>query len=109
MLWIDGNYTGCPVYNVVAIPDFQYGGMEHPGAVYYRASTMFLDRNADLSAWMKRSDVIAHETAHMWFGDYVTMRWFNDVWLKEVFAGFMSDKIMTQLYPDVNHRLNFFL
>ena len=110
--WME-NYTGIrypfDVYNVVAIPDFQYGGMEHPGAVYYRASTMFLDRNADLSAWMKRSDVIAHETAHMWFGDYVTMRWFNDVWLKEVFAGFMSDKIMTQLYPDVNHRLNFFL
>ena len=53
--WME-NYTGIrypfDVYNVVAIPDFQYGGMEHPGAVYYRASTMFLDRNADLSAWM---------------------------------------------------------
>ena len=61
--WME-NYTGIrypfDVYNVVAIPDFQYGGMEHPGAVYYRASTMFLDRNADLAAWMKRSDVIAH-------------------------------------------------
>jgi len=110
--WME-HYTGIrypfDVYNVVAIPAFQYGGMEHPGATYYLASRMFLDRDADLSARMSRSDVIAHETAHMWFGDYVTMKWFNDVWLKEVFAGFMSDKIMAQLYPEVNHHLNFFL
>lgn len=110
--WME-RYTGIPypfeVYNVVAIPAFQYGGMEHPGATFYKSSTLFLDRNADLTAQMKRSELIAHETAHMWFGDYVTMKWFNDVWLKEVFAGFMADKIVAQLYPEEDHSLNFFL
>lgn len=110
--WMEA-YTGVrypfDVYNVVAIPAFQFGGMEHPGATYYHESTIFLGRDADLSKRMGRSNVIAHETAHMWFGDLVTMEWFDDVWLKEVFANFMADKIMEQLYPRVNHRLNFFL
>lgn len=110
--WME-NYTGIrypfEVYNVVVIPAFQYGGMEHPGATYYNESLLFLGRDADLTAQMRRSEVIAHETAHMWFGDFVTMKWFDDVWLKEVFAGFMADKIMTQLYPEVNHHLNFYL
>lgn len=110
--WLEA-YTGIrypfEVYNVVAIPSFQFGGMEHPGATYYRESHLFLDRDADLAAQIRRSDVIAHETAHMWFGDLVTMKWFDDVWLKEVFANFMADKIMAQLYPDEDFRLNFFL
>lgn len=110
--WMEA-YTGIrypfEVYNVVAIPSFQFGGMEHPGATYYHESRLFLRKDADLAAQMSRSNVIAHETAHMWFGDLVTMKWFDDVWLKEVFANFMADKIMEELYPDENHRLNFFL
>ena len=110
--WMEA-YTGVrypfDVYNVVAIPAFQFGGMEHPGATYYLESSLFLDREADLAARLRRSNLIAHETAHMWFGDLVTMEWFDDVWLKEVFANFMADKITAQLYPGVNHRLNFFL
>ena len=96
-------------YNVVAIPDFQYGGMEHPGATYYRSSTLFLSPDADLAAQMRRSELISHETAHMWFGDLVTMKWFDDVWLKEVFAGLMADKITAGLFPEIDHQLNFFL
>ena len=53
--------------------------------------------------------VIAHETAHMWFGDLVTMRWFNDVWMKEVFANFMAAKIVNPSFPEVNHDLRFLL
>jgi aminopeptidase N len=53
--------------------------------------------------------VIAHETAHMWFGDLVTMRWFNDVWMKEVFANFMAAKIVNPSFPEVNHELRFLL
>src|SRR5690606_34922735 len=55
-----------------------------------------------------RASLIAHETAHMWFGDLVTMRWFNDVWMKEVFANFMAAKIVNPAFPDINHELRFF-
>ena len=106
--YTDIEYPFCH-YNVVAIPDFQYGGMEHPGATYYRSSTLFLSPDADQAAQMRRSELIAHETAHMWFGDLVTMKWFDDVWLKEVYAGLMADKITSGLFPEIDHRLNFFL
>jgi aminopeptidase N len=77
----------------VAIPDFQYGGMEHVGAIDYKASALFLDAGATRDQENGRANLIAHETSHMWFGDLVTMKWFNDVWMKEVFANFMADKI----------------
>jgi len=77
----------------VAIPDFQFGGMEHAGAIQYKASTLFLDSGATREQFIGRSNLLSHETAHMWFGDLVTMSWFNDVWMKEVFANFMADKI----------------
>jgi aminopeptidase N len=112
LAWME-RYTGIAypfrTYNVVAIPDFQFGGMEHPGATYFKASTILLPPDAGEVARMKRGEVIAHETAHMWFGDFVTMKWFDDVWLKEVFAGFMADKIMTDLYPAADHQMNFFM
>ncbi|WP_166386969.1 M1 family metallopeptidase [Polaribacter sp. 11A2H] len=92
-----------------AIPPFQYGGMEHIGAIQYRQSALFLDKNATLNAKLRRAKLIAHETSHMWFGDLVTMKWFNDVWMKEVFANFMADKIMNPVFPEVNHNLNFMM
>jgi aminopeptidase N len=92
-----------------AIPPFQYGGMEHVGAIQYRQSSLFLDKNATQNKRLRRAKLIAHETSHMWFGDLVTMRWFNDVWMKEVFANFMADKIMNPVFPAVNHRLNFMM
>jgi len=89
------------------IPPFQYGGMEHVGAIQYRESSLFLDKNATQSRKLGRAKLIAHETSHMWFGDLVTMKWFNDVWMKEVFANFMADKIMNPVFPEVNHGLQF--
>ncbi|UUF15880.1 MULTISPECIES: M1 family aminopeptidase [Flavobacterium] len=91
-----------------AIPVFQYGGMEHVGAIQYRESTLFLDNSATDSEKLNRAKLIAHETSHMWFGDLVTMKWFDDVWMKEVFANFMADKIMNPIFPKVNHNLQFF-
>jgi aminopeptidase N len=81
----------------VAIPDFQFGGMEHPGAVQYKSSTLFLDEGATKDQFIGRSNLISHETAHMWFGDLVSISWFNDVWMKEVFANFMADKVTEKL------------
>ncbi|QDK81360.1 aminopeptidase [Spirosoma sp. KCTC 42546] len=104
-------YTQIPYpfqkFDFAAIPDFQYGGMEHVGAIDYRASALFLDNGATRDQRLARASVISHETAHMWFGDLVTMRWFNDVWLKEVFANFMADKITEVSSADANYDLQF--
>src|SRR6185369_16260627 len=78
-------------------------------AILYNASGMMLDESATQNQLLNRASTIAHETAHMWFGDLVTMRWFDDVWLKEVFANFMAAKIVSPSFPRVNHQLRFLL
>jgi aminopeptidase N len=93
----------------VLIPAFQFGGMEHAGAIYYNAPALFLDTTATQNQLLSRASLIAHETAHMWFGDLVTMKWFDDVWLKEVFANFLAAKIVNPSFPNINHDLRFFL
>ncbi len=94
-------------FDFVLIPSFQFGGMEHPGAIFYGSSRLLLDRSATENQMLGRASVIAHETSHMWFGDLVTMQWFNDVWMKEVFANFMAAKIVNPSFPEVNHDLRF--
>ena len=96
-------------FDFVLIPSFQYGGMEHPGAVFYRQASLMLDESATQAQYLERASLIAHETTHMWFGDLVTMNWFDDVWTKEVFANVMAAKIVHPSFPDVNHDLRFFL
>ena len=86
-----------------------YGGMEHTGAIQYRQSPLFLDKSATQNQKLRRAKLIAHETAHMWFGNLVTMQWFSDVWLKEVFANFMADKIVNPQFKSINHDLSFFI
>jgi aminopeptidase N len=106
-------YTAIPYafgkFDFVLIPAFQFGGMEHAGKILYNATGLMLDESATQNQFLGRASVIAHETAHMWFGDLVTMRWFNDVWMKEVFANFMAAKIVNPSFPDVNHELRFLL
>ena len=112
LAWLE-DYTAIPYpfgkFDFVAIPSFQYNGMEHPGAILYRASSLFLDESATRNQELGRASLIAHETAHMWFGDLVTMRWFNDVWMKEVFANFMAAKIVNPSFPELDHELRFLL
>ncbi|GAB1359987.1 M1 family aminopeptidase [Porphyromonadaceae bacterium] len=96
-------------YDLIILPGFQYGGMEHTGATLYADRTMFLPPNPTINEQLSRSNLIAHETAHMWFGDYVTMDWFNDVWTKEVFANYFASFIIATDYPKVNHELSFLL
>jgi len=107
------DYTSYPFpfqkMDYAAIPGFQYGGMEHVGAIQYRESSLFLDEGATANKKLSRAKLIAHETSHMWFGDLVTMNWFNDVWMKEVFANFMADKIMNPAFPNIDHQLAFMI
>ena len=108
--WLE-EYTGIPYpfskYDFAILPGYQFGGMEHPGCIQYRDRTLFLGENPTPDEELSRLQLLAHETSHMWFGDLVTMRWFNDVWTKEVFANFMADKIGREQFPDINHDLSF--
>lgn len=108
--WLEA-YTAIPYpfakYDLIILPGFQYGGMEHTGATLYNDRRMFLDEHPTLNDKLSRSALIAHETSHMWFGDYVTMEWFDDVWTKEVFANYFASQIVEPLYPEINHQLNF--
>ena len=109
LAWLE-DYTGVPYpfakYDFIILPGFQYGGMEHTGATLYNDGRMFLSKNPTPDEELGRAELIAHETAHMWFGDFVTMKWFNDVWTKEVFANYFAQRITEPLFPGINHRLN---
>ncbi len=108
--WME-NYTGIKYpfekLDFVTIPSFQFSGMENEGAIFYRNSRMFLSKSATIEDVTKRALIISHEVSHMWFGDLVTMKWFDDVWLKEVYAELLASKMVKPLFPDVNHDLNF--
>jgi aminopeptidase N len=112
LAWLE-DYTAIPYafgkFDLVLIPSFQFNGMEHAGAILYNQAGQLLDESATQNQLLDRASTIAHETAHMWFGDPVTMQWFNDVWMKEVFANFMAAKIVNPSFPGVNHDLRFLL
>lgn len=107
--WLE-EYTGIPYpfakYDFIILPGFQYGGMEHTGATLYNDRRMFLGEHPTTGEQLSRMSLIAHETAHMWFGDYVTMDWFDDVWTKEVFANYFASQMIRLQFPGINHRLN---
>ena len=107
--WLE-DYTDIPYpfakYSFIILPGFQYGGMEHTGATIYNDNSMFLSEHPTPDEELGRAELIAHETAHMWFGDLVTMDWFNDVWTKEVFANYFAACITEPLFPNINHSLN---
>ena len=90
-------------YDIVVLPGFQFGGMEHTGATFYNDNSIFLGENPTPEERLRRSQLIAHETSHMWFGDYVTMKWFNEVWVKEVFANYFAAAITREALPEYDH------
>lgn len=108
--WME-EYTGIAYpfekFDFALIPGFAYGGMEHVGAIFYRAEKLLLEEDPTDRQLLDRATLIAHETAHMWFGNLVTMAWFDDVWTKEVFANFMAAKMVNPQFPDIDHQLGF--
>jgi alanyl aminopeptidase len=88
--------------DLIAVPDYWYGAMENAGAITFRDTILLLDPgNADAEDREDLATVISHELAHMWFGDLVTMAWWDDMWLNESFASWMGDKIVNEVFPEL--------
>lgn len=87
--------------DLVAVPDFEAGAMENAGAVFFRENLLLLDpRSSTLAEKKRAAEVICHELAHMWYGDLVTMAWWDDLWLNEAFATWMAFEIVDQWKPE---------
>ncbi|MDQ1280993.1 MAG: tricorn protease interacting factor [Thermoproteota archaeon] len=89
-----------PKVHLVAVPEFAAGGMENWGAIVFRETALLIDEKSDVRARKRVSEVVAHEFAHMWFGDLVTMKWWDDLWLNESFATLMAFKVLDKIQPE---------
>jgi len=92
-------------YDLVLIPEFAYAGMEHAGATFLREDCVLFATQPDAGDLLRRALLILHEAAHQWFGDLVTMRWFDDLWLKEGFANLMAYRAAAALLPQTDARI----
>lgn len=88
-----------PKYDLVLIPDFPYSGMEHAGATFLNEQSMLFTTAPTKDDRLTREDILLHELAHQWFGDFTTMRWFDDLWLKESLAEYTAYLTMAELNP----------
>jgi aminopeptidase N/puromycin-sensitive aminopeptidase len=101
------NYFGIPYplkkLDLIALPDFEAGAMENFGAITYRETALLIDpKTASVGAKKEVALVIAHEMAHQWFGDLVTMQWWDNLWLNEGFATWMENKAVAAMHPEWN-------
>ena len=108
--WMEGYTAMRPPfkeYGIAILPDYPFGGMENPGAFQLNANRVFLEKNSSPEDELKRAELIAHEAAHLWFGDVAHIDWSKDLWVKEVFANFMASKITRRQFERTEHELNF--
>jgi len=91
-----------PKYDMVLIPGLAYGGMEHAGATFLREESVLFRTAPTHSDLLNRDVLVLHELTHQWFGNLVTMRWFDDLWLKEGFAQYMAYQALAALDPGEN-------
>ncbi len=96
-------------FEFLLAPAFPFGGMEHPGAIFYNEESFIYRERPTVSQLLGRQATAFHEVAHQWFGDYVTMRWFDDLWLKEGFATYMAAKMQASLEPKSNAWKTFYM
>lgn len=89
----------------LAVPEFAFGAMENPGLITFRTDLLMLGDEASGRSAVRAVMVVAHEVAHIWYGDLVTMAWWNDLWLNEAFATWMSMSILEQAYPQYETNL----
>lgn len=95
-----------PKLDIVAVPDFASGGMENAGLILCRAETLTLAPDAPRSIERHQSRLLAHEIAHQWFGDLVTAKWWDDIWLNEAFASWAEAVVLGSIDPDMANRLD---
>ncbi len=91
-----------PKMHLISVPEFGAGAMENWGALTFREVLLYADDHTGSRTRKRIASVIAHEIAHQWFGDLVTMKWWNDLWLNESFATFMAYRIINELYPEMD-------
>ena len=97
MEWYFGIAYPFEKFEFLLAPAFPFGGMEHPGAIFYNEDRFIFRERPTLPRRLGRFSTVLHEVAHQWFGDLVTMRWFDDLWLKEGFATYMAAKALDDL------------
>jgi tricorn protease interacting factor F2/3 len=94
-----GSKYSMPKLHLIAVPEFAAGAMENWGAITFREIALLVDKDSSVRIKKQVAEVIAHEISHQWFGDLVTMKWWDDLWLNESFATFMAYKATDSIFP----------
>lgn len=94
-----GSNYNLPKLHLIAVPEFAAGAMENWGAITFREIALLVDKDSSIRVKKQVAEVIAHEISHQWFGDLVTMKWWDDLWLNESFATFMAYKATDSMFP----------
>jgi tricorn protease interacting factor F2/3 len=91
-----------PKVHLIGVPEFAAGAMENWGAITFREAALYVDKNSSFATRKSVAQIISHELAHQWFGNLVTMKWWNDLWLNESFATLMGHKVVDAVFPEWN-------